>query len=345
MKYNVDQLISQLLAGVNSRQREIITSRYGLAVGRPLTLAKIGEKHGVTRERIRQIEALGLGLVRAKLVSGKFADLIADFKTYFRKFGGVRRASLVYDHLKSVIGSAGKNSDQRFFFLLEGTGQFHYHPEDNSHYAFWYVSESDVETAQDFIRKLTGFLQEKKTELVSGGDLSQVLARAIKALGQARPLAENYIAISKKFTTSPYKDFGLTDWPEIYPRTARDWAYLVLKKERRPIHFTELTGAINGLRPGRVANPQTVHNELIKDQRFVLVGRGIYGLLEFNLIPGTAREVITHIINKHGPMGSRNIVQRVLEQRIFKENTLLLNLQNKKFFQRLDDGRYTVRKA
>ncbi len=77
----------------------------------------------------------------------------------------------------------------------------------------------------------------------------------------------------------------------------------------------------------------------------MLVGRGTYGLREFGILPGTAREVIGHFLKKHGPMKSNEVVQMVLQERTFKENTLLLNLQNRKHFQRMDDGRYTVREA
>jgi len=85
-----------------------------------------------------------------------------------------------------------------------------------------------------------------------------------------------------------------------------------------------------------------VHNELIKDDRFVLVGRGTYGLREFGILPGTAREVITHFLQNQYALASRDLVKLVLQQRQFKENTLLLNLQNRKYFKRLPDGKYTI---
>jgi hypothetical protein len=119
----------------------------------------------------------------------------------------------------------------------------------------------------------------------------------------------------------------------------------VTKREGKPLHFTELVTHINRYRKSKITNVQTVHNELIKDNRLVLVGRGTYGLKEFGILPGTAREVIQHFIQKHGPLPAKEVVKLVLAERMFKEGTLLINLQNKDFFKRLGDGRYGLREA
>ena len=86
-----------------------------------------------------------------------------------------------------------------------------------------------------------------------------------------------------------------------------------------------------------------MHNELIKDERFVLVGRGMYGLSEQGYEPGTAREVIAKVLKKQGPLAAADVVTHVNKQRFFKPNTILINLQNKASFERLPDGKYRVR--
>jgi len=157
-------------------------------------------------------------------------------------------------------------------------------------------------------------------------------------------VALNLTSISKKFTANHYGDVGLSAWSEINPKTSRDWAYLVLKREQKPLHFTALAERINNIRQ-RKTNYQTVHNELIKDERFVLVGRGTYGLREFGIMPGTAKEVMATLLKTHGPMRSHELVKLVLTKRMFKENTLLLNLQNREHFQRMSDGRYNIKEV
>ena len=87
---------------------------------------------------------------------------------------------------------------------------------------------------------------------------------------------------------------------------------------------------------------QTVHNELIKDPRFVLVGRGMYSLKEFGVMPGTAREVMARLLKDNGPLTPDDLMKLVLSERLLKKNTVLINLRNRKHFKRLEDGRYTV---
>src|SRR6185369_3160842 len=147
--------------------------------------------------------------------------------------------------------------------------------------------------------------------------------------------AEQYAALSKKIHRNSFGDIGLADWPEVRPKTIRDRIYVVLKKQKKPVHFEEIANLINQARlDSRVAIPSTVHNELIKDDRFVLVGRGLYGLSEHGYEAGTAQEVIARILKKKGPLKSHEIVQAVQKERLFKHNTILVNLQNKNLFER-----------
>jgi RNA polymerase sigma factor (sigma-70 family) len=64
------------LACLNERERKILSLRFGLDDGDDgLTLEKIGEKFGVTRERIRQIQVEALDKLRAALVEDGFDRL------------------------------------------------------------------------------------------------------------------------------------------------------------------------------------------------------------------------------------------------------------------------------
>ncbi|MEE8131568.1 MAG: winged helix-turn-helix domain-containing protein, partial [Candidatus Paceibacterota bacterium] len=193
----------------------------------------------------------------------------------------------------------------------------------------------------DFINKLTKFFSNKKEDLITHKKFDELFAKAIKPHALQDAIALNYISVSKKFDTNSYGDFGLSHWEEIRPKTMRAKAYLVIRKHQKPMHFKKIAESIN--KAGfdkRMALPQTVHNELIKDTRFILVGRGIYGLKEFGLMPGTAREVIARLIKTKGPLSSSEVVNLTLEQRVLKKGTILLNLQNKKNFKRLPNGRY-----
>lgn len=328
-KYKLNNLIEELLAGLlNERQRDIVKGRFGLSSKSPQTLAAIGDKYGITRERVRQIESLALASIKLQLNKGTCKEIVKLVKDNLKNVGGVRKDKDLYNDLHCYFSDVVNNEQygRQISFIINSSEKFKYHPEDNDFYGFWYANGGAVDKLFKFTEKMTSALE----------------------MGGAKPklaFADNFLSVSKKFATSPYEDFGLSHWSHICPKVSRDWAYLVLKKEGGPLHFTELTKAINKLRKEKVTNAQTVHNELIKDNRFMLVGRGTYGLKEFGILPGTARDVIVHVLKKNGPQKSKDAIQLVLKERAFKENTLLLNLQDRKYFKRLDDGRYTVREV
>ena len=58
-------LVSGLLSSLTQRERRIVELRFGLEDGRPHTLSEIGDEFGISRERVRQIEAKTLGKLRS----------------------------------------------------------------------------------------------------------------------------------------------------------------------------------------------------------------------------------------------------------------------------------------
>jgi len=171
----------------------------------------------------------------------------------------------------------------------------------------------------------------------------ELFSQAVKTHNLNDSIAVNYVSISKKFGVNPYGDFGLMKWEEINPKTAKSRTYLILKKHKTSLHFREIAKKINEMKlSNRKTLFQTVHNELIKDPRFVLVGRGMYGLAERGAMPGTAKEVIARILKNKGPLPKEEVINLVKQERMLKENTILLNLQNKRHFKKLSDGRYHI---
>lgn len=321
---NVKNLVKNLLANLSPRQKKVLEGRFGLN-GKSLTLAEIGQGYGLTRERVRQIEKAGLDSIKPRFNDGELAKFVKVISNQLAAYKGVRNEAMLMSDL-----NCSDNESAAIKFLLEASGKFNYHNQDNDYNSYLYTDENANKEAVNFINKLRNYLKNNKDTQYKPKDATEV----------------NYVSISSLFSRSPYGDFGLTEWSDICPQNARDWAYLILKKEKKPLHFNELAGLIDRVKKTpKKTNAQTVHNELIKDDRFVLVGRGTYGLREFGILPGTAKEVIAHFLQKHGPMKSNDVIQMVLQERTFKENTLLLNLQNRKHFQRMDDGRYTIREA
>ena len=107
------------------------------------------------------------------------------------------------------------------------------------------------------------------------------------------------------------------------------------------MHFKEVADSISKTFNKKI-HYATCHNELIKDSRFVLVGRGMYALAEWGYKKGIAREVIRDILKREGPLPKDDIVAKVNKERYFKKNTILVNLVNPKYFKKNKNGLYTV---
>ena len=336
----IDRFLSSVLGEFSPKQQRVIEDRFGLKSGRHQTLQEIGDSLGVTRERVRQIEAQVLKKITPRLRK-EMGGFLREVEEYLKSVGGVRRD----DHFIADVKMRWfknvqiKHLDHKIRFLLWAAGHPRFHKADDSFDDFWYTDETAKRSFMEFTKKATAFFKRAGKE--------KVLENPKAHLALCKDVATcHFYAIPRHFASNVFGDVGLREWAEIYPKTVRDKAYLVLKKHGKPSHFSEIARLIHtsGLQK-KPAHVQTVHNELIKDKRFVLVGRGMYGLQEHGFAPGTVRDVIATLLKQHGPLDADNVIQLVGKQRFLKENTVLLNLQNKKHFERLNDGTYRVREA
>jgi predicted Zn-ribbon and HTH transcriptional regulator/transcriptional regulator len=341
---STSKIINSALTGLSPRQKEVLEGRFGLKGGQGETLAAIGDRMGITRERVRQIENAALAVAKTNIVKdSETIALIDKVKSFIASKGGVAKKMDVVTYAEVLAKGIGEN---QIDFLSEASAAFNVYREDENYHPFYYVSEKDLKNAQSFVDGWTNFLKSHKEAAFSGDSYRTELASFSKAKSMESAIVANYLGVTKQIHANRFGDIGLRDWPEINPTTIRDKIYLVLKKDNEPLHFETIAKRINEVKfDEQLALAPTVHNELIKDERFVLVGRGMYGLKEHGYEPGTAREVIAKVLKKHGPLKATDIVARVNDQRFFKENTILINLQNKNAFERMTDGTYKVREA
>ena len=158
---------------------------------------------------------------------------------------------------------------------------------------------------------------------------------------QNAEIAKRWLSMSKTIKKNPLGEWGKASSPNIRTRGVKDYAYLVMRKHGSPMHFREVADSISKTF-GKKTHYATCHNELIKDPRFVLVGRGMYALAEWGYTRGTAREVIRDILKKEGPLLKENVIEKVMKERYFKKNTILVNLVNPKYFKKNKNGLYSV---
>lgn len=316
---NYQQICGELLSQLPSKQREVIERRFGLKTGKRETLEAIGRSHNICRERVRQIEKVSLSKMKKK-ASG-YKEVSRLFAKHLKNFGGIREENVLLQEL------GGDNFKAHAYFLLTLLGDFVRVGETDDFGCFWAQDAESAQAAKDFVLKAYNFLEDKK-QLASGRELALLP-------GLKKAVAESYLGISKKIQKSKDGLYGLRDWPEVSPKGIKDKIYLLFKKSHNPLHFTDVAKKIDG------SLVQTVHNELIRDKRFVLIGRGIYALREWGYVEGDVKDVILNIFgNENRPLAKEEILGRVMKQRLIKENTVLMNLSNKKYFSRDSEGKY-----
>lgn len=340
-KINFTNSVSEILKSLNSRSQDIISRRFGLRTGSVETLESIGKKYKITRERVRQIEEAALRELRKKFDAFDPKDYVLKIKAVLSSYGNIIREDFLFHEFNGSRQYNKFNAALVFFMIIANS--FERYPEDENYHNLWTVKDPFYASrAKETVEKLIqGFRKQKaaipEAELVSffNGFFQESITD--------KKVILSYLSLSKQIGKNVFGEFGLASWPQIKPKGIKDKAYLVLKRTARPLHFREIANLINGHKfDSKRANFQTVHNELIKDNRFVLVGRGLYALGEWGYEAGTVKNVLTGILKKHGPMTKEKIVAKTAEARFVKPNTIILNLQDKKLFKKDEKGLYCL---
>ncbi len=337
IKFNPVLSTKKLLSSLDERPKLVLVNRFGLESESPRTLESIGQEYGITRERVRQIEAFALNKMRKSKEFSSLEDAFSELKDCIEDYGGLVEES-------SFLSSCTKQDDHRshIHFLLVAGDDFNKIKECKDFYHSWATDTERAEAIKSALKRLhdeidQGTLMGEKEVL---NTLSAYMKEALKEKVNEEVIF-SLLNVSKKVSSNALGEWGLASSPYINPRGMRDYAFLVMRKNGSPMHFSEVAGSIKE-HFGRNAHVQTVHNELIKDGRFVLVGRGLYALKEWGYKGGVVRKVIEEILSKSGPLTKDEIIKKVLTERYVKENTILVNLQNKNYFKKDAQGNYAL---
>lgn len=337
MNTNYKQIYQRFTKSLNSKTKDIFDRRFGVRTGLPETLEAIGKTLGITRERVRQIEEAGFNIVRKNNKEALNAAF-ADVEDYFKEQGGFKKEEKVLEEL------GGKNAKPYILFLLTLGTQFLRVCEKKDYHYFWSNLPGGQTKVKETLNSLVLGLEKIGKPISSKNFYAEVASKQ----GLSEKATLSYLEVSKRIQPNKEDALGLTEWPEIKPRGVKDKAFLVFKKHGKPLHFTQVASLIDKLEyntPNKKTYPQTVHNELIKDERFVLVGRGTYALSEWGYVPGTIKDIIIKVLKeKNEPIHKDEVVKQVLAQRLVAKNTVLMNLNNKKYFEKDANEKYFIRK-
>lgn len=338
LSFKPKTITKKLLGALSTRAQDVLTKRYGLdQKGEQHTLEAIGQIYGITRERVRQIENHAVHAIQKSDAYKEFEHAFEELKTAIHNLGMV-----VAEHeLLEALGKDPANKNHLYFMLVLGT-PFNRSKEDDAFHHRWHIEEEAAAKIEKALQAIHESLSED--DLLAE---EEMLALFMKHLDEAvarnrdEETLRRWLSLSKRIARNPLGEWGVSSSPNVKAKGIRDFAYLAVKRHGSPMHFKEVARSIEELF-SRKAHVATCHNELIKDKRFVLVGRGLYALTEWGYSAGVVKDVLRDILEKEGALSRNEIIDKVRKERYVKDNTIIVNLQDPALFRKLPDGRYTL---
>lgn len=335
-QFKPKQTTKKLLSILPDRAKEVLINRYGLGKKtEKMTLDSIGKLYGITRERVRQIENYALANIRKSDAYKNEKATFSEIENLLHSLGGIVVEDDFLGHL-----AKDKSIQNHIHFILVVGDTFKKKKEDNEFKHRWHVNEELAKNVEDSLRKLYSGLSDQDLLLES-----EIVNKFLEHLEGAsekyknQEIIKRWLSLSKMIGKNAMGEWGISSSSNIKTKGMRDYAFLVIRKHGSPIHFKEVAQQITQIFKKK-AHVATTHNELIKDKRFVLVGRGLYALKEWGYMAGVVKDVIINVLEKYGPLTKEEIIEKVLKERYVKDNTIMVNLQNQKFFKRDKDSKY-----
>jgi hypothetical protein len=338
VNFKPKQSTKKLISALSPRSRDVIVKRYGLDKdSKMMTLDAIGKTYGITRERVRQIENHALAVIRKSEQYKEEKNTFDEIENIIHDLGGIVSEQDLLDFVSTDL-----LIQNHINFILVVGHPFIKAKEDTDFKHRWFIDSDLSDKVHNSLKKLYSSL--KNDDLLSEPDIIKLFLEQLEDVSEKykkEEIAKRWLLLSKKINKNPLGEWGKSESSNITTKGMRDYAYLVIRKHGSPIHFREVAKAITEIFKIK-AHIATCHNELIKDPRFVLVGRGLYALSEWGYMSGVVKDVIKKIIEKNGPMTKAEIIERLMKERYVKENTIVINLQNPKYFKKNKEGKYEV---
>lgn len=331
-------LVKSLIGHLPIRTQDIISKRYGLPGEEGWTLEHIGQEYGITRERIRQIiaDAIKSIINLGDAADFKKAEELLIF-TIERNNGIIKENKIV-----ETFNQDGPRESNAVKFFAGCSKKIKTLGEKGMIEDSWVLSEKVSIRVKEVVAEAENILRKEK-RILNDKEMAGKISLVFPELSEDQLLS--FLSVSVRVKKNKFGKWGIYNWAEINPKGAREKIYLVLKEKKQPLHFTEIAKLIDSYKLGKKkAHPQTVHNELIKDSRFVLIGRGIYALAQWGYQEGTIKDVITNILEKsEKPLDKEEILKEVFRVRKVKKATIMINLNNSRIFEKHKDS-YSIKR-
>jgi hypothetical protein len=342
-KLNLSEIIEDIFLILTNKEKDVIVQRFSLDNKPRRTLESIGQQFSVTRERVRQIEKIALNKLRRTVQTTRLNSINEIANKVIEENGGVIVEKKLVAAILNNIGSSNDVDAHIIKLALSINPTIEKSEKTNLTHPFWKAKGLDmtllnsiVNTGMKIMKKKADVMQDSKLVV----QIRQMMEETLKNFSDA--IVISALEVDKRVKKME-GGFGLMTWRHINPRSIRDKAYIILKREKKPLHFVEIANKISEAGfDKKVVTTQAVHNELIRYEQFVLVGRGLYALKEFGYEKGTVADIIEGLLKKKSPMTKQEIIEGVLKQRHVKKGTISLNLQKNPQFVRVGRAVYKL---
>jgi hypothetical protein len=341
----IENLFFDVLGSLSDKEKKVIERRIGVN-GQKETLQSIGNSFSpaITRERVRQIEDAGIKKIW-RIV--KATDLIAiqeKAHELIKLHGGLMTKEKLVNSLIKELEISNDINQSIIEIIVQSDYDIHKSKPKLWVKTYFCLPELNKKILDPIHKESIKFLNRKKDVLEREQLYSLVIEELKGKFSNINAvLVDSVLDIFEEIIKWEESLIGLTKWKILNPKTLKDKAIYVMKKERIPMHFIEISNKITSYLGDKV-KVNTIHNELIRNEEFVLIWRGIYALKEWGFKPGTVLDVIIEVMKKNnGPMSTESIVVKVLKVRNVKKTTIYMNLQNKKVIERVWRNYYQLK--
>jgi len=338
-KLNV--LIDNLLVLLTEKEKNVIVKRFNLDGSGRYTLDSIGKAYGITRERVRQIEKNALGKMSRNVSNVGFSAIHNFMGEILDDNAGYTTEENLYNELISSIpdDSVVNAEHLHLAFVLNENVKC----VGNTVNFFPYIRRSNI--SDSVLKNVSSNLIKELNSRKAVTEISEVsnIVSAFKISGSVSKVVKSLVKIDKRIALIEDSSIALMSWRHVRPRTLRDKILYVLRNVSLPMHFRDISAKISSLNfDDRKINVQAVHNELIRCDSFILIGRGIYALADWGYQKGTVADVIVDLFKDVSEMSRDDIVEKVLAVRHVKKITVILALKNGKRFERVGRNFYKL---
>jgi DNA-directed RNA polymerase delta subunit len=338
-------VIDEMFLVLTEKEKEVVIRRFSLNEGPKQTLERIGQHFNVTRERIRQIENIALLKLRRHISNSQLSFINKSSKAILEHHGGVMSETALIAETLNAIGKTNALDGSIIKLSLAIDDELAKNERSEILNPAWRFNAISIHNIKSINDHSFSFLK-KKGSIIKFSDIYQHIQK-LDLFHDRQPTTElikSCLGIDRRLRETE-KGWGLMEWRFINPRSIRDRALIILRKEKKPLHFVDIANKITevGIQKKTVTT-QAVHNELIRYDDFVLVGRGLYALKEWGYTPGTVADIIANILKEHGALAKKKIIEEVQKQREVQIGTISLNLQKKPYFIRVGRAVYDYKK-